>query len=556
MTQVGEAIAALFGMDDPKKKIKKEKLKIRFSLFFDGTNNNRNNIAAREKKEIGFTPKNENEKKELEAYKDNGDGESSYDNGRTNIAVMEPQVMPKQEGYDHYFKIYIEGQGTNNLESDDDLMGKGLGIFGSGVASRAEKGVREAVLAMQDYLDTKPPEEFEIEKIDVDVFGFSRGAAAARHSISLMLEWLAPDTIFPNFPLYKRIRVHGYDVTKKMVEVKFAGVYDTVVSVNASQLSYDAENKLNQRAIALATKSVHLCAAEEHRLDFPLHTIKSALAKGKGKELYLPGVHSDVGGSYNLANDLAKAGSTVKILRAAGSYSSMVEKKQALIDAGICTPDNLAIEITKRGMRRKPGSLQSVETPLEGKLIETRKLDEKGQGVRTTDEIDMVINCGTTFVLNNDREWLIKQGWYKPNEIVTHSFGMGYLQVNRRNIKSAYCNIPLKIMAKLATENGIKFEQKLNQRANQILNKQPDLQSLEASINNYIAKMGNDKSKPDDWIENAGIHHNSPKYPITGIRHDHLHMSARTTKVTNTKFGFSPRFSGLSLKRKRFYYDG
>lgn len=556
MTQLGEAIAAIFGMDEPKNKIKKEKLKIRFSLFFDGTNNNRNNIAAREKQEIDIAPKTPEDKKELEAYKEHGDGQSSYDNGLTNIAIMEPLVMPNQDGYHHYFKIYIEGQGTNNLQSDDDLLGKGLGIFGSGVASRAEKGVREAVLALQEFLEKKPPEKYEIEKIDVDVFGFSRGAAAARHSISLMLEWLAPDTILPNRPLHNRIRVHGYDVEKKMVEVKFAGIYDTVVSVNASQLSDDAANKLNQRAVALAAKSVHLCAAEEHRLDFPLHTIKSALSKGKGKEYYLPGVHSDVGGSYNLANNLAKAGDQIKILHAAGSYNSLVEKKQKLIAAGVCSANSLNIEITEVGMRRKPGSLQSVETPLEGKLIETRKLDEKGQGVRTTHEIDMVINCGTAIVLNNDRDWLIKQGWYRPSEIVTHSFGMGYLQVNRRNIKSAYCNIPLKLMAKLATENGIKFEPKLNQRANLLLSKEPDLQSLESSINSYVAKMGDNKSRPEDWIDNAHIHHNSSQYPITGIRHDHLHMSAQTTKVTNTKFGFSPRFSGLRLRRKRFYYDG
>ena len=168
----------------------------------------------------------------------------------------------------------------------------------------------------------------------------------------------------------------------------------------------------------------------------------------------------------------------------------------------------------------------------------------------------MVINCGTAIVLNNDRDWLIKQGWYKPNEIVTHSFGMGYLQVNRYGIKSAYCNIPLKLMAKLAAENGLKFDPKLNQRANIILSKEPDLLKLEGSIARYVAKMGADKSKPNDWIDDAHLHHNDTTYPITKIRHDHLHMSAQTTKVLNTMLGFSPRFSGFLLRRKRYYYDG
>lgn len=555
MTQVGEATATVSDKEEPIQKIKKEKLKIRFSLFFDGTNNNRNNIAAREKAEIGLKPKTKQDEKELAAYSEHGEGGSSYDNGRTNIAIMEPLVMPEQQGYDHYFKVYIEGQGTNDLASDDDILGKGLGIFGSGVANRAEVGVKRAVLRLQRFLKQKPPEEFEIEKIDVDVFGFSRGAAAARHSISLMLEWLASDTFFLNFPLYKRIRVHGYDMTKEMVEIKFAGIYDTVLSVLGSQLSYLTADKLNQKAIALAAKSVHLCAAEEHRLDFPLHTIRSAIAKGKGKEIYLPGVHSDVGGSYNLANDLAQARTDIKILHGSGSYDSMVEKKHQLIAAGVCSASNLEVEVTKWGMRRKPGGLQSVVTPLKGKLFETRKLDTKGMAARTTHEIEMVVNCGAAFVLNNDREWLIRQGWYKPDEIVTHSFGVGYLQVNRHNIKSAYCNIPLKVMAKFAAENGIKFDAKLDQRANQILGKEPDLQSLESSINSYVNKVGNSNSKPDDWIENADIHHSNRQYPITRIRHDHLHMSAQTTKLTNIKFGFSPRFSGFSLRRKRYYYD-
>jgi Uncharacterized alpha/beta hydrolase domain (DUF2235) len=486
MPLIGLAIAIANELAKPKKEVKKEKLKIRFSLFYDGTNNNRNNILAREKAEINMKPaaSDEQSKKELAAYKEHGGGDSSYDNGRTNIANMEPLVMPTQDGYDHYFKIYIEGQGTENLVGDSSIKGKGLGSFGTGIASKAENGVREAVLQLQEFLKTKPPEEFEIEKIDVDVFGFSRGAAAARHSISLMLEWLEPDTILPNRPLYKRIRVHGYDMSKKMVEIKFAGLYDTVVSVNGSQLNYWADNKLNQRAVALATKSVHLCAAEEHRLDFPLHTIKSAINKGKGKEYYLPGVHSDVGGSYNLGNDLNK------------------------------------------------------------------------EPMRTSSEVNRIINSGAGFILDIDRDRLIEAGWYKPNEIKKHSFAVGYLEVNRKNIKSAYCNIPLKLMAKLATENGIKFRPNLNQRANQILSKEPDLKSLEASINSYVAKMGASGSKPEDWIEDARIHHNSLKFPMTSIRHDHFHMSSKTTALTVFNPGFTPRFTAILGKRRRYYYDG
>jgi hypothetical protein len=462
---------------------------------------------------------------------------------------MQPLVKTDQTGYQYYFTIYVAGQGTDNLDGDSDFSGKAMGAFSTGVASRAAEGVRDAVLNLQEFLEKYEPEKYEIEKIDVDVFGFSRGAAAARRSIAVMLEWMleAPSVNSINLPLYKKIKLLGYDdMDEKRVEVTFAGIYDTVLSVNASQLNYWSDAKLSQRAIALATKSVHLCAAEEHRLDFPLHTIRSALKKGKGKEYYLPGVHSDVGGSYNLANNLAAEGDKIEIVRARGSGSVIRDEKEKLIASGI-DPTSLRTDVLKQGARN---------VILDGKLIEMRTVEgTKGEAMRTSSEINRVINFGASPILNIDRDRLIEQGWYKPDEIKVHSFGVGYLQVTRFNIKSAYSNIPLKLMAKFAVENGLEFDAKLNQRANQVLSKEPDLQSLESSINNYIAKMGSDKSKPEDWIEDAKIHHSNPKYPMTNIRHDHLHMSAKTTAFSVTNFGFTPRFTILG-KRRRYYYDG
>ncbi|MDF3011959.1 MAG: hypothetical protein K0Q78_163 [Cellvibrio sp.] len=533
MTQIGEAIAALFGMDEPKKKIKKEKLKIRFSLFFDGTLNNRTNIEEREQFEMGTTTK---------PYKENGDGGSnSYDNGRTNIAIMEPHVPIKKDqksetGYDYVFKIYIEGQGTFNRESDSGL-GYSMGAGDSGVFSRARQGIDKALAELREYLRKYPPEEFEIEKIDVDVFGFSRGAATARHSIFLVTDKYWEQSL----PLDARIRYLGYEeITDKNIEVKFAGVYDTVVSVNASQYSYWSDNKLNQRAIDRATKSIHLAAAEEHRIDFPLHTIKSAKTKGTGKEYYLPGVHSDVGGSYNLANekllDKGVENSTIKTVITAGSYNKMKAEKASLIKQGVFTEEQLVIEVTSRGGR---GGV-----PLEGKLVEVRKLKGK-EYMRSSSEVERIINDGYTTRLVEDRDWLISQGWYKKDEIRIEITGYdeafqayGNLIVNRRNIKSAYSNIPLKVMAKFARENKIEINPKLEDKANIILNKEPDLLRLESRINSYIGSVGNN-SKPEDWLNDKGIKH---------IRHDHLHMSCKMA------IGYNPRFK--KGKRLRYYYEG
>lgn len=521
----------------PQAKVNKKKLKFRFSLFFDGTLNNRTNIEEREKFETGSTSA---------PYKKSGDGGSnSYDNGRTNIAIMEAQVPIKKDqkgetGYDYVSKVYIEGQGTFNEQGDSGL-GYSMGAGESGVYSRARKGISLLLADLDKYLEKTPPEEYEIEKIDIDVFGFSRGAATARHCIHVLTTYGVNDDY--HLPFFHRVRLLGYtEIKENNVEVKFAGVYDTVVSVNASQYSYWSDNKLNQRAIAKATKSIHLAAAEEHRLDFPLHTIKSAKDKGAGKEYYLPGVHSDVGGSYNLANEILLEkdveDSEIRVVITAGDYSEIKAKREELINQKVFTSDQLVIEVTARNGRGGTGA------PIKGKLIELRKLSGK-QYMRTSSEIDRIINRGYVVNLVADRDWLIHQGWYKEDEIrieiVTYdsSFqALGNLIVNRKNIKSAYSNIPLKIMAKFAQENGITIEPKLEKKANIILKKEYDLRRLETKINSYIGSIGNN-SKPDDWLNDKSI---------KNIRHDHLHMSCKVA------VGYHPRFK--KGKRLRYYYEG
>lgn len=228
MSEIGEAIANFFsGKDEPEKKTNKKPLKIRFALFFDGTQNNRTNIEEREKAETGEAS---------ESYRTEGKADAnSYDRGRTNIAVMEPLVpiTKGKNGYDYCFKIYIEGQGTFDRESDSTL-GYAMGAGDSGVVSRAKQGIQRAMEALKKFLGDFPPGKYTIDKVDVDVFGFSRGAATARYSIFLMTDTLP--SLDSRTPLHTRLRWAGYDeITAKNIEIKFAGLYDTVLSVNLSQ---------------------------------------------------------------------------------------------------------------------------------------------------------------------------------------------------------------------------------------------------------------------------------------------------------------------------------
>ncbi|MCP3893394.1 MAG: hypothetical protein GY706_02000, partial [Bacteroides sp.] len=213
--------------DDPKDK---EPLTIRMHLLFDGTNNNRTNIAEREKFEVG-------EGNDSKAHQQFGTKDSSYDNGLTNIAIMEPHIVDGKDkgGYSFVVKVYVEGQGTLNLAEDITLRGKALAIFESGIYRRARKGIDDAFNILVKFLDKKSPKRYFIKQVDIDVFGFSRGAATARHAIHVMT---TGETIANHPLLLERFRLRGYaGMSKKRIKIVFAGLYDTVVSVNASQLA-------------------------------------------------------------------------------------------------------------------------------------------------------------------------------------------------------------------------------------------------------------------------------------------------------------------------------
>jgi Uncharacterized alpha/beta hydrolase domain (DUF2235) len=551
--------------EDPKDK---KPLFIRIHLLFDGTNNNKTNIGEREKSET------------LEgsvAYKKHSsDDANSYDNGRTNIALMEEQVQEyaNQNGYNIAIKVYVEGQGTFNLLGDA-TAGKAFGAMKSGVYQRARDGINRAITQMelQLFAEKEPAKHF-IKQVDVDVFGFSRGAATARHAIHAMLteETMTvsdpyggySETIVVTEPLYRRLQLKGYIETRAdQIKINFAGLYDTVVSVNASQLTprWLANNTRDQKAVKEAKFALHLAAADEHRSDFPLHRITSS-ANGKKAEFFLPGVHSDVGGSYNLANEKLmgndkgeKPKEDATILIAEGDYKDLQEKSNQLRRQGW---NLLPIEITDWARGR------GWKQPRKGKLY--RKIDGV-EYMRCSSEIERIINRGTVSDLEVDMQNLKTLGWYLDHEIriekdyvatagrlinpFSWDVASGKLIVNRYGIKSAYSYIPLKIMMKYSREHGVKIREKLDDRAKIVLCSEPELLDLEKDIQAYMSKKGNTGSKPEDWLnmKEAVTHCKN----IKDIRNRHLHMSSRFNWPVMDA-GFTPRLE--KNIRKRFYYEG
>ncbi|MDE5431832.1 phospholipase effector Tle1 domain-containing protein [Elizabethkingia meningoseptica] len=175
-----------------------EKVKLRIGVFFDGTGNNRfNSDQVYYNSKYSKPPLKEDKITKIKDLK-NFDIESgsSYWNSYSNIALLhdlyeekkEVDNSPNVQFQSFQLKAYIQGIGTLRDEKDD-MLGSGMGEGERGVISR----VNQACQQIADEIDTvfksaKRQKPLEIVSIQFDVFGFSRGAAAARHFCNEILK--------------------------------------------------------------------------------------------------------------------------------------------------------------------------------------------------------------------------------------------------------------------------------------------------------------------------------------------------------------------------------
>lgn len=259
------------------------------AVFFDGTLNNRNNTAqrriAQHNKAHPQAPITEEDGvKWSGSYNQNAKPDNSYANGYSNVSILEA-LNKKRKPEQKEISLYIEGIGTMDDE-DDYTKGAGFGSGKTGIPKKVAKGVVSIAEKITKILSLD--KDTYVKKVTVDVFGFSRGAAAARHFVSLVND--------PEIPLAKRLGTPHAEI-----KIKFVGVFDTVSSYGVG-LGFGSNVK--ELGLALGTlpqQVVHLTAGDECRENFSLTDITSSI--GVGYELTLPGVHSDVGGGYGERED-------------------------------------------------------------------------------------------------------------------------------------------------------------------------------------------------------------------------------------------------------------
>ncbi|MBW5827598.1 DUF2235 domain-containing protein [Yersinia kristensenii] len=278
-------------------------------MFFDGTGNNRENTGSRlmQFNECSAPRQGVNQKDAqscedfLKAINKDSFSNGSYRGYYSNIHWLNTLYLADQtlsaDQTEAQIQTYISGIGTAAGESDS-AMGMGLGtsildVF-EGVVTKTDeamKGIAEELLA---FMKRNIQQNFCIAKIQFDVFGFSRGAAAARHFANRVME---QDPAIAK-AIAKGLRGDYYD-GKPSGEVRFLGIFDTVAAIGGITNFFDINGRSNPRVKlelrpSVAKKVFQITAMNEYRYNFSLNSIK-----GMWPELALPGSHSDIGGGYN-----------------------------------------------------------------------------------------------------------------------------------------------------------------------------------------------------------------------------------------------------------------
>ncbi|WP_180171599.1 DUF2235 domain-containing protein [Acinetobacter sp. YH12023] len=149
-----------------------------------------------------------------------------------------------------------------------------------------------------------------IKKINLSIFGFSRGAALARVFSNEMIWNNESKDLSLNYSLAGQSE-------KIPLDIQFLGLFDTVASFGLP--ATNMPNKLSFRGRDMVVdprvkNCLHLVAGNELRFSFPVDLIRKdgKLANPKTwKEIVYPGMHSDVGGGYqpnsqNVDNNFAR----------------------------------------------------------------------------------------------------------------------------------------------------------------------------------------------------------------------------------------------------------
>ena len=187
-------------------------------------------------------------------------------------------------------KFYQRGVGSHE---DDCLTESGMG---TGSGKRFDNVMFNIENYIKEYADNLRQNLPLV--IQLDVFGFSRGAAMARHFVNCIKQ---------NYFDFKDPDINKF-FSNHNIKVNFLGVFDTVGSFGIAGDNDDIGFSFHIKPSWIESKAVHIYALNEYRWGFDLQAMIPEqdtnypidIIEDKLVEVGLLGVHSDIGGGYEM----------------------------------------------------------------------------------------------------------------------------------------------------------------------------------------------------------------------------------------------------------------
>jgi hypothetical protein len=431
-----------FGNYEPTEQEDFRVINVNIDVYFDGTLNNMYNSDEKKDNTDAFKKYGTAKKKD-----------TSYYNDWSNVARL-------WEVSDQKTKIYVEGIGTEEKKKDS-TMGFAYGSGNTGVVGKVEMGCEKIAQKVSSEKDKAGAEKVAV--LTLDVFGFSRGSAAARNFVhevgrqkhkSRMVPVAVGRTVamqrqdddgnpttLEEVPAWGKlgIKLQEEGLEVDTIRVRFLGIFDTVSSYHpVFSLMPDFSNdvdELHLNHIGHARNVVHFTAENEHRQNFSLTHSPFGIEKS------FPGVHSDIGGSYN-------------------------------------------------------------------------------DGVEVVEELETSWTLKSR--LDPFKEKLIQDGWYKDPQLEITGGNMYWALQGTRDLKKSYSYIPLHFMAEMGIEKTLPFKQTVMEDKYK-MSDVPLLTRVKSRLRKYVFDGGPAYS----FIPESVMKPNDEQVDLRELRNGFLHWSAR-----------------------------
>lgn len=211
--------------------------------------------------------------------------------------------------------FYVPGLGTPFREIGDEGGDLGMG-FALGGEARIDWAIKQVEAEIRAAAARANNGTNKIRSINIAVFGFSRGAATARAFGRRIADkcfgsgktWFWKAGQYPTrlyfMGLFDTVASSGLPTSARKAGeavLKAAGAIPFTTSIGLFLATRDGHSAWasDLRIPEMVEQCVHFCAAHEMRGSFPLDTVLDAGRYPPNcKEVYYPGVHSNVGGGY------------------------------------------------------------------------------------------------------------------------------------------------------------------------------------------------------------------------------------------------------------------